>query len=320
MNRNATIYRVYPLRTVTVREVAQALNLTKRAIMYRLEAGKLKGIRVKNEFGLEEWRIYPTKEIIEALNRMASINPTQEPETYLEDSSIEAEEIGIEEYEEAAESSFAGVRNDRERIKLLAEELVRPLLEKIDSQTKLLVRQEIEIEDLKIKLLPDLEKKAENERKAAELKELEIAALQKQIEALRKTTDSGNNGTIEELENKISSLEQNVLPELQKQLEAERKAKIDEVAKLQNEVEKLTEKTVDSELLRNKAAELEDQIPELLDKLTQQSKEKVALEEELEKLRRDSENHTASIKNELEALAQRLEKNEQTWWKKFFGF
>lgn len=308
------------MRTVTVREVAQALNLTKRAIMYRLESGKLKGIRVKNDFGIDEWRIYPTKEIIEALNRMASINPTQEPETYLENSSIEAEEIGIEEYEEGIESSFAGVRNDRERIKLLAEELVKPLLEKIDSQTRLLTRQEIEIEDLKIKLLPDLEKKAEDERKAAELKELEIVALQKQIEALKKSADSGSDGTIEELKNKVSSLEQNVLPELQNQLEAERKAKIDEVARLQNEVEKLTEKTVESELLKNKAAELEDQIPELLDKLSQQSKEKVALEEELVKMRKESESHTASIKSELEALAQRLEKNEQSWWKKFFGF
>lgn len=302
------------MRTVTVREVAQALNLTKRAIMYRLESGKLKGIRVKNDFGIEEWRIYPTKEIVEALNRMASKNPTEEPETYIDHSSIEAQEIGIEEYEETAESSFSGVRSDRERIRLLAEELVTPLLEKIDSQTRLLIRQEIEIEDLKIKLLPDLEKKAEEERKAAELKELEIVALQKQIEALRESADNNSAGTIEDLENKISSLEQNVLPELQKQLETERKTKIAEVAKLQNEVEKLAQQAVESELIREKATELENQVPQLLEKLDKQSEEKAALEEEIERLKKENENHIASSKTEL------LKKNEKSWWKGFFGF
>ncbi len=308
------------MRTITVREVAQALNLTKRAIMYRLEAGKLKGIRVKNEFGVEEWRIYPTKEIVEALNRIASMNPTEEPEAYIDHSSIEAEEIGIEEYEEATETSFSGVRNDRERIKLLAEELVKPLLEKIDSQTRLLTRQEIEIEDLKIKLLPDLKKKAEEERKAAELKELEIVALQKQIEALKETTDSNRVSTIEELEKKISSLEQNVLPELKEQLETERKTKIAEVAKLKIEVEKQAEKAKESELIKEKAAQLEEQIPELLQELTKHSEEKAALEEELKRLRKEIENQTVSKQAELEELSRRLEKNEQSWWKKFFGF
>lgn len=306
------------MRTVTVREVAQALNLTKRAIMYRLESGKLKGIRVKNDFGIEEWRIYPTKEIVEALNRMASKNPTEEPETYNDHSSIEAQEIGIEEYEEAVESSFSGVRNDRERIRLLAEELVTPLLEKIDSQTRLLIRQEIEIEDLKIKLLPDLEKKAEEERKAAELKELEIVALQKQIEALKESADNNSAGTIEDLENKISSLEQNVLPELQKQLDIERRTKIDEVARLQNEVEQLTKQAAVSELVKRKAAELETQIPELLEKLDKQAEEKATLEEQKRELE-EKANQSKVLLQDIENLKTTVEKLQTPWWKKWFS-
>lgn len=66
------------MKNVTVREVAQALGLTKRAIMYRLEDGRLKGVRVKNENGQTEWRVYPTKEIIDALNKLAETNPTTE--------------------------------------------------------------------------------------------------------------------------------------------------------------------------------------------------------------------------------------------------
>ena len=184
----------------------------------------------------------------------------------------------------------------------------------------MLTKQEIEIEDLKVKLLPDLQKRAEEERKAAELKELEIVALQKQIDAIQETADSSNTFAIKELESKIISFEMTILPELQEQLEKERKTKIDEVTRLQTEVEKLAQKAEESEHIKEKAAELENRIPELLEKLDKEVEEKAALEEEIERLRREHEEQEAVIKAELDALSQRVEKGEQTWWKKFFGF
>jgi hypothetical protein len=152
--------------------------------MYRLENGKLKGIRVKNDFGMEEWRIYPTKEIVEGLQRALAINPTAEPAQPAE-AIYDAEEVGYEEDFPTYEEETSWGEKEREKIKQIAEEFMRPLLEKIDSQTKELAYREIELNDLKVKLLPDLEKQAEAERKVAELKELEAEALRKQIAALQ---------------------------------------------------------------------------------------------------------------------------------------
>ncbi|MBL8084208.1 MAG: hypothetical protein JNN26_16425, partial [Candidatus Obscuribacter sp.] len=87
------------MKNVTVREVAQALGLTKRAIMYRLEDGRLKGVRVKNENGQTEWRVYPTKEIIEALNKLAAANPTTEAVTPEVDDIVDAD-VELEDYSE----------------------------------------------------------------------------------------------------------------------------------------------------------------------------------------------------------------------------
>ena len=51
------------MRTVTVKEAADALGLTTRAITSRLAKGDLKGTQKTNAYGVKEWRIYPTKEI-----------------------------------------------------------------------------------------------------------------------------------------------------------------------------------------------------------------------------------------------------------------
>jgi len=174
------------LRTVTVKEAAEALGLTKRAVMYRLESSKLKGTRVKNSYGVEEWRIYPTKEIIERLNDPARIKAAAQAEEVAEEF-FDAEEVSYtsSEGEETEENDF---EEERRKMRVMAEEFVRPLLESLDAKNKELIRKDLEVEHLKVKLLPDLEKQAEAERKASELKELEVAALKKQIEDIKSTT------------------------------------------------------------------------------------------------------------------------------------
>lgn len=174
------------MRTVTVKEAAEALGLTKRAVMYRLESSKLKGTRVKNSYGVEEWRIYPTKEIIERLNDPARIKAAAQAEEVAEEF-FDAEEVSYtsSEGEETEENDF---EEERRKMRVMAEEFVRPLLESLDAKNKELIRKDLEVEHLKVKLLPDLEKQAEAERKASELKELEVAALKKQIEDIKSTT------------------------------------------------------------------------------------------------------------------------------------
>lgn len=176
------------MKNVTVREVAKALGLTKRAIMYRLEDGRLKGVRVKNDNGQTEWRVYPTKEIIDALNKLAETNPSTEPVTPEVDEVIDAD-IELEDELEAETSAREWEERQRAQMKAMAEEFMRPLMERFDAQSRALANKEREIEELKIKLLPDLQQRAEEERKAAELKELEVIALQKQLDAVREAEE-----------------------------------------------------------------------------------------------------------------------------------
>ena len=108
------------MKTITVREAAHALNLTKRAVMYRLDGGKLKGIRVKTSHGLEEWRIYPNKEILEGLQRLAQSNPVNEPlRDPLTEEEIDAEEVDFE--DESIVDDQRWQDTERDRIKIIAE-------------------------------------------------------------------------------------------------------------------------------------------------------------------------------------------------------
>ena len=241
------------MKNVTVREVAQALGLTKRAIMYRLEDGRLKGVRVKNENGQTEWRVYPTKEIIEALNKLAAANPTTEAVTPEVDDIVDAD-VELEDYSETSNNVQEWEERQKAQMKAMAEEFMRPLLERFDAQSRALANKEREIEELKIKLLPDLQKRAEEERKAAEQKELEVIALQKQLDAVREAQ--------EQKQALIASENQALkgqVQEIEARIEEERLAK---------------------EAAAEKVAELESKVPDLESKLAQELADKAKLEEE----------------------------------------
>jgi hypothetical protein len=173
------------VKTISVKEAAEALGVSPRAIQYKLQNGDLKGTRTKNQYGVAEWRVWPNKDISAALSQKqgfkdeAAINfePTEED-------TIEAEEVNH------SDEDFDGPKTWRdveiERLELMAEKLVKPMAERIESQAVALREQEKIIEDQKrqLRLLPDFQKQAEDERKAAEIRALEVVALNKQIAAL----------------------------------------------------------------------------------------------------------------------------------------
>ncbi|MBS2009928.1 MAG: hypothetical protein JST01_22955 [Cyanobacteria bacterium SZAS TMP-1] len=241
------------MKNVTVREVAKALGLTKRAIMYRLEDGRLKGVRVKNDNGQTEWRVYPTKEIIDALNKLAEANPTTEAIASEVDEVIDAD-IELDDDVDAIANVQEWEERQKAQMKAMAEEFMRPLLERFDAQSRALANKEREIEELKIKLLPDLQKRAEEERQAAEAKELEVIALQKQLDAVREA---------EELKQATIASENQALKSQMQEIEAraeeERRAK---------------------EAAAEKVVVLESKVPDLESKLAQEIAGKVKLEEE----------------------------------------
>lgn len=176
------------MKTISVREAAQALGLTPRAVNYRLEKGHLKGILGKNETtGQPEWRVYPNKEIMSGLNASETPEINFEP---ADDVVVEAESVesatGVDDVTEGQRSTFPDFQ-------AIAEQFVRPLVDEVKAQALALAEKDriIEEQSRQLRLLPDLEKRAaeeralaDEERKVAQMKALEIEALNKQVQAM----------------------------------------------------------------------------------------------------------------------------------------
>lgn len=176
------------MKTISVKEAAEALGLSTRAIQYKLQNGDLKGTRTKNQYGVAEWRVWPNKDIAEAISKKKGDTVDDEINFSPADAeAIEAEEVQFNETEEEPDQPSNWRQVEMERLELMAEKLVKPLAERIEAQAVALSEQEKVIEDQKrqLRLLPDLQKQAEEERKAADLRALEVEALNKQIAAIQ---------------------------------------------------------------------------------------------------------------------------------------
>ena len=178
------------MKTISVKEAAEALGVSPRAVQYKLQNGDLKGTRTKNQYGVAEWRVWPNKEISEALSQKqgAKAEHSADPINFSpsESEAVDAEEVSFNEGEEVFDEPTNWRQIEMERLELMAEKLVKPLAERIEAQAVALREQENIIEDQKrqLRLLPDLQKQAEDERKASELRALEVEALNKQILAM----------------------------------------------------------------------------------------------------------------------------------------
>lgn len=175
-------------RTISVKEAAAALGITPRAVTYRLEKGSLKGTLNKNEFGVPEWRIYPNKEILSGLNNQADV--ANSPINFEPTDVVEAESVDSPEEATAPQENEQRFSNEFQAI---VEQCVRPLVEEVKSQALALAEKDriIEEQSRQLRLLPDFQRqaeeerqRAEEERKAAELRALEIEALNKQVAAI----------------------------------------------------------------------------------------------------------------------------------------
>lgn len=227
------------VKTISVREVAEALQISTRGVLYRREKGKLKGILVKNERGVDEYRIYPTKEIIEGLKKINSplvASPEAmegfdvvDAQTVSEDDTVFDSTYGPEDIVEAsAGTKPAWIENNRAAANGIADELwntvISRFMEKLEAKDQLIgeFRKEIEDQKRQLCLLPDLQKQAEEERKAAELKELEAEALRKQIaaiESVKEQAEASRNAAEEELQ-RIKDEKEAQVTAVQEQLQA----------------------------------------------------------------------------------------------------
>ena len=203
------------MKTISVKEAAGFLGVSPRAVQYRLQNGELKGTRTKNQYGVLEWRVYPNKDIQQAASSQPVISTNTEKLTFEPESSysdtLDAEEL-LDDSTPAEAQSWRNM--EMERLELMAEKLIKPLTQRLEAQAIELREQEKLIDDQKrqLRLLPDLQKQADEERKTAQAKAFELTALEKQLAALAQETQIKDNKLAEaqKLEEQVATLSKQI--------------------------------------------------------------------------------------------------------------
>lgn len=295
---------------LSVKEAAEALRIDERSVRDRLANGTLKG--EKKQVGLrDKWFVYASA-IHSALAKQGDMNFIGNSMTAQEGSSrniVDTTSIPVSEVQETIDATYGDLdditlnqhspttsRGDwhpetKANLESLVETFMKPLVEKVATQERALLEQAalvaqqekvIEEQKLQLRLLPDLQRRAEQEAEAAkkaELKLHEAAALKKQLDLIAET----------------------------KALELQ--AKEAELAKMQSEISALEEE-------RTKAAQLAQQINEL-----QQAKSQleITFQDEIDRLKTEKDNQAKAVQDQLLVLTQKLEKLDKPWWKKLFA-
>lgn len=272
------------MRTLTVKEAAQALGVSVRTVQHRLNTGELKGKRTPNQYGVSEWRVWPNKEILERLS----------PGKTFEELDFSAPQEEFQGGDSSAVVDAETVESDKQdldelSLRTIVRELTQQFAETLSREKSIVaqLQRDLEDKDRQLKLLPDYQKRAEDQRKEAELKELESIALRKQVEAL-KAEEEAKQAEI----SRLAKLEAEVVPSLT----AKKEAKEAEVVKLQ----------LDLEIARMEREAKEE--------------EARALEADNARLKQKVEEATLSAAKleQLEKEIQQLKQPKPSFWKKLF--
>jgi chemotaxis protein histidine kinase CheA len=174
----------YPM--LTIKQAAVALDLDEHSVRERLIKGQLRGEKRRSGFR-DKWFVF--RGAVEAeLEKKRELESGQEEmcfEPTLNDQPITIEAELVEEMLDEAESKPRG--RDPIELSAIAEQLMRPLVEKISQQAQSLAVQEHTIEEQKrrLRLLPDLQREADEFKTLAESKTFEANALSTQVTALK---------------------------------------------------------------------------------------------------------------------------------------
>src|SRR5262249_14784942 len=212
-------------RLLTLREAADALGMDERAVQAELVAGQLKGEK-KSTWLQDKWFVYKG-EIDDRLGKKqtepkgANKEKSGSKQLPAADQAISVDLKTLMGPTTKQTSSEDEVRiwlaTERERLKLIVEQVMQPLVEKIATQAQSLAEKDriIDEQAKQLKLLPDLVEKQAVEVRAK--KELEITDLKEKIATLKEQNEAGELAQV-----KVEALE-STLKDL-KRLEAESKA------------------------------------------------------------------------------------------------
>ena len=287
-------------RYLSVDETAEILRTTDRTVRRMLNDGRLAGSQYMDK-GKLVWRVHATKEILQKLESAfkadgISLEAIDAEEVEAEAALDSATPEQAENWQEAARSHAAGAVDE------FWNQIASKFMERLEVKDQMIgeMRKELAEKERQLRLLPDLEKRAEEERKATELKELEAEALRKQISSMQED----QNAKAEELQ-RLIKIERELLPELQSQLDQERAQKQKEAAAAQKRLADLEKEKLEAEQARMKLEELETNLTET----------KRQADEQLTLLRKEKDEQTAAIQEQLVLITGKLEKTQRPWWK-----
>jgi len=310
---------------LSVKEAAEALRIDERSVRDRLANGTLKG--EKKQIGLrDKWFVYASA-ITSALAKQDGMNfignsvAVQESN---EPQAVDATTVSVADEQDTIDATYGDLDEvahtqtppahfkdkwppeNKANLESLVETFMKPLVDKIATQERSLMEQAVVLADQEkaieeqkrqLRLLPDLQKQAEERRKEAETKELEAIALAKQIEAMKAQAEQKAADLA-----RLTQLETETLPILERQLEQERLQKEKDLAEAAAKLVALENAKQEAEEARIKLEE--------------------SLQSEIGRLREEKEVQSKAIENKFDALNQKLEqlqKPQAPWWKKVFG-
>lgn len=176
-----------------LQEASTATELSEKTLRRNIKKGVLKARKGKAVNA--KIQVFITPDLLgklqdpaqEDLEDDACLDNVQIEEFTVEDMSESSDEGSVQQQDFNPEKQTNAVP-DMEAMKAFISELMNPLVKRVEEQAVVLQEQERTIAEQKtqLRLLPDLQTKEENERKARELAELELVALKKQIDALQK--------------------------------------------------------------------------------------------------------------------------------------
>ena len=313
----------------SVKEAAVVLGCDERWIREQLNQGQLKG--EKKNIGLKEkWFVYKG-EVDNALARKGAISGS------VQNTSENNDFFGIADNVEEPPvdvhvRSAAPVTEHTTSIEDIVRAMADKFAEKLDEAKSYnyQLQRELEEKDRQLKLLPDLQKRAEE----ANLKEFELQALRKQLEHLELLRQNA-----EIQSQKVLEFEDSIVPELKQQIESEKASKAHELSTIEQQRREAERKLEEERRLKEielknlqaeiaaveeykKAADEAKQKIEQLERAAQDrnkdDEEKDAALEELKRAQEEKDAHVTAMQVQVAALSEKLEKSSKSWWHKFF--
>jgi DNA repair exonuclease SbcCD ATPase subunit len=195
---------------VTVAEAAAALGIDERTVREKLSKDEWKG--EKRLIGMKEkWFMY-RGELDRQIERLRILRPQErisskgmedvfESVDTVETHTVDAQSVEI------ANESRVGTKVDialDEVLSTIAEQFSKQL--NAEKEIVFSLKRELDEKDRQLRLLPDLQKRAEEDRQAAQINELEAIALRKQIAALQSEQEEVRQAKerVHELERQLS--------------------------------------------------------------------------------------------------------------------